>query len=243
MAYSPYTAHTPQSTRSTRTRTSSSSPSTPRLGYTTADTRPCNHHYAGLLGQPDSSNSDSYSVAGYVTPAHKSPQAASYGTLQTDISIGTPKAKQLVVELSTPNDHDTMQTVTLRKPVAWVWASINMIICGLCTFSLLQPYWLISSTTNASLGIINYCEGRATPDIPLDQCEYYLQSSSPALTLSSLPWRAVVILYIVVCTLNAMGGVLAALCLCTTNISTIHRLSLVAGFQQLTAGMFATPSR
>lgn len=235
-SYSPYMP--PRTPVSSRAR-SVSAPSTPRLGYTTKsdNIHSCRNH----LLHPDSNSDGSTS---YASPAHKS----AYGTLTTDISgfnsqaMGRPN---LIVELSSPSDescHIITNTASLCKPIAWVWIVGNIVIFGMVVFACLQPYWLVEPSTNASLGILNYCSVSTGDDGVMTCMPYYrrtnvnVSNGQRLVTLSTLPWKAGVVLYIISSILLGISSLLATVCLCASSVSNIERLSLAAGLQQLIAG-------
>lgn len=232
MSHNPYLPPTPQTPRA---KASISAPNTPHVGYTVPDrSRAHTHHYAGILMQHDSSNSDS--SMGYISPAHKA-TGTSYGTLQTEVSNNYPQANnRLVVELTSLDGSISVEETSVRKSVVWIWVVTNVVVFGFCTFTLLQPNWLSNSSTQASLGLVNYCEEGAFPNTKAEKCHYYGNGRLLLPTIQSLPWQVGTVVCAVVSAVLGVSVLLTSLCLCFTSISTINKLSLVAGLLQLTSG-------
>ena len=234
MEHSPRLISTPQTPRH---KTSSSAPPTPHVGYTVPDrAKSHTHHYAGILMQHDS-NSDT--SVGYISPTHRT-TGTSYGTLQTDISNNYPQvSKYLVTELPNPSADPPLNTA-LHKCVAWLWVITNMVVFGFCTFSLFQPNWLTNSSTQGSLGLVNYCEEGASLSTELEKCKYYQRDNSFLTALPSLSWQVATVVYVLTCSIVGISALLASLCLCISQISVVNKLSMMAGLLQLASGKYKT---
>ncbi|XP_067932102.1 LHFPL tetraspan subfamily member 7 protein-like [Watersipora subatra] len=238
MDYSPHLVRTP---RTLRTKASSSAPPTPNIGYVLPNRSPSHsHHYAGILMQHDGSNSDS--SAGYISPTQKT-TGTSYGTLQTEVSLGAPQAGQYIVaDMTSMGSNNLSPKISVRKSIAWIWVAINVTIFGFCSFSLFQPSWLVNGQTKGSLGLVKYCEVGVSPSSELEKCHYYSKSASVLPTLESLPWQLAVILYLISSAVLGVSAVLSSLCLCIPQMSTVDKITLLSGFQQLIAGILLLTS-
>ena len=234
MAYSP---HTPRTPRTPRAMVSSSAPPTPHVGYTVPErTHVHNHHYAGILMHHDSSNSDS--SMGYISPTHRT-LGTSYGTMQTEVSGGCPQAsRHLVVEIPSLDDTSLHSQIVLRKSVAWIWVIINIVVFGLCAFCLLQPNWLTNDSTQASVGLFNYCEEGASLSTELEKCRYYSADANSKITLHSLSWQIAAVVYTISCSIFGISALVTTLCLCISDISLVNKLCLLAGLHQLISGVY-----
>ncbi|KAK2173221.1 hypothetical protein NP493_892g02016 [Ridgeia piscesae] len=98
--------------------------------------------------------------------------------------------------------------------VSTVWALLSIVVAGVCSFSFLQPFWLVRQRPAAiSLGMYGYCLWDSRFQVPTQVCGIY----GGYFSVSHLPsnsWQAACVLYGGGCAFLCFGALLAVLTLC-----------------------------
>ncbi|XP_041378805.1 LHFPL tetraspan subfamily member 2a protein-like [Gigantopelta aegis] len=118
------------------------------------------------------------------------------------------------------------------SPILVLWTVLSVLVAGSCSFTFLQPFWIIHLDYTHSFGMVSYCYMDSLYENYKDVCTayggYYHLGNIP-----SGAWQAACVLYGTGCVLLCLSAVLALydLGLVRESLSN-RRLSLVAGYIQ-----------
>ena len=123
----------------------------------------------------------------------------------------------------------------ISSPIGILWTLLSIMVAGTCSFSFLQPFWLIDPQTWNSFGMYSYCiRGAGFFDRPRQTCGIY----GGRFMFSNVPsrgWQAACVLYGGGCALHCVAAVLAICSMCVPRVCN-HRLAVTSGYIQIMAG-------
>ncbi|XP_050409831.1 LHFPL tetraspan subfamily member 2a protein [Patella vulgata] len=118
-------------------------------------------------------------------------------------------------------------------PILLLWALLSVMVAGACTFTFLQPFWIMHLDCIHAFGMISYCYVDSDYENNRELCTayggYYHLGNIP-----SGAWQASCVLYGVGCVLMCLSAFLA---ICTVIMIRAHnkKLSLLSGYLQAVA--------
>ncbi|CAH1800656.1 unnamed protein product [Owenia fusiformis] len=126
---------------------------------------------------------------------------------------------------------------TMTTPIAILWTLLSVMVAGTCTFSFMQPFWVVHPKTFDSLGMYTYCvqdkefinESGITQTCGIYGGDYFSFSKIP-----SSSWQASSVLYGGGCLFLCMGALFATISLCLPNTWN-KKLAIFSGYVQCVA--------
>ncbi|XP_046356016.1 LHFPL tetraspan subfamily member 2a protein-like isoform X1 [Haliotis rubra] len=119
------------------------------------------------------------------------------------------------------------------SPILVLWTVLSVLVAGACTFTFLQPFWILHLDFSHSFGMVTHCFMDSRYENDRDVCTayggYYHLGNIP-----SGAWQAACVLYGTGCVLMCLSAFLA---LCNTSMvkENTRRVALVSGYMQAIA--------
>ncbi|XP_025092432.1 transmembrane protein 211-like [Pomacea canaliculata] len=101
----------------------------------------------------------------------------------------------------------------MPSPVLLLWSLLSVLVAGTCTFTFLQPFWLVHSDLLHAFGLVAYCYSGSSHHDDRETCSAY----GGNFRLGSIPsgaWQAACVLYGAGCVLACLGALLSLCSAC-----------------------------
>ncbi|XP_046356020.1 LHFPL tetraspan subfamily member 2 protein-like isoform X2 [Haliotis rubra] len=121
----------------------------------------------------------------------------------------------------------------MPSPILLIWVLLSVLVAGTCTFSFLQPFWLLHHDFSHAFGMISYCFGDTRYAKSREVCRFY----GGTFSMGRVPvraWQASCVLYGGGCGLISLSAFVSV---CVTCLPRDYQKSMtrIVGYVQTVA--------